>query len=120
MKNFMELTVGIGPAESVSLILGDAEMKESLVFQDYKVANGDGKEEQAIAILVFEKYFFRNNSSASLTVTVSNFEGETTIKCISTGNGAGIFNIGWGAGKSFMKPIRKTLESHILEVKEDS
>jgi hypothetical protein len=116
MKEYEEFTVEILPVDAVTLLLADAEIKETLVFQDYKVALGGVTDEQAIAILVFEKYFFRINSSATLTITISNFEGETTVKCISTGNGDGIFDIGWGAGKSFIKPIRKVLDPHILEI----
>jgi hypothetical protein len=117
MRSYLEFTVDIDPFDAVSMILSDEDFKQELVFQDYKVANDDAN---AIAILVFERYFFRNNSTATLTITVSNFEGDTTLKCISTGNGEGIFDIGWWAGKSFIKPIRKMFNPNILEIKDES
>lgn len=120
MRSYLEFTVDIQPFDAVSLLLSDSELKEDLVFQDYKVVDKDNKHAEAIAILVFERYFFRNNSTATLTVTVSNFEGDTTLKCISTGNGDGVFDIGWWAGKSFIKPVRKILDPHMLKIVEES
>ncbi|MGD6967370.1 DUF6054 family protein [Rossellomorea vietnamensis] len=119
MRSYLEFTVDLKPFDAVSRILSDPDYKEELAFQDYKVANGKDEDPNAIAILVFEKYFFRNNSTATLTVTVSDFEGDTTVKCISTGNGDGVFDIGWWAGKSFMKPLRKILDPYILEMKQE-
>ncbi|WP_113928118.1 DUF6054 family protein [Bacillus sp. P14.5] len=119
MRSYLEFTVNLKPFDTVSLILSDPDYKQELAFQDYKVANGKDEEPNTIAIIVFEKYFFRNNSTATLTVTVSDFEGDTTVKCISTGNGDGVFDIGWWAGKSFIKPLRKILDPYILEVKEE-
>ncbi|WP_421378157.1 DUF6054 family protein [Bacillus salacetis] len=115
MRSYLEFTVDLEPVDAVALLLKDAEMKEALVFQDYKVSTG-ADPEQAIAVLVLEKYFFRNNSTATLTITVSNFEGVTTLKCISTGNGTGLIDIGLWAGRSFIKPVRKILAPHILEI----
>jgi hypothetical protein len=62
------------------------------------------------------KIFSVYDNTATLTVTVDNYTGVTVVKCISAGNGQGIFNIGLGAGKSFIKPIRNKLESHIIEI----
>ncbi|MGM0846461.1 MAG: DUF6054 family protein [Bacillota bacterium] len=120
MKSYLEFTVKKKPLDTVSLILSDSDYQQELAFQDYMVADLTDDNTKAIAILVFEKYFFRNNSTATLTVTVSDFEGETTVKCISTGNGDGVFDIGWWAGKSFMKPLRKILDPYILQIKEES
>ncbi|MEH7399960.1 MULTISPECIES: DUF6054 family protein [Bacillaceae] len=115
MKHYLEFTVNIKPVQVSQILLEDTELKSNLIFQDYKVA-----EEKEIAILVFQKYFFRNDSTATLTVTIDNFSGETYVKCISSGNGEGIFDIGWGAGKSFIKPIRLKLAANLLEVIEDN
>jgi len=111
MKHFLEFTVDVKPTQAVQRIFEDIELKSNLIFEDYKAAD-----EKEIAILVFQKFFFRNNSTATLTVTVDNFSGVTAVKCISSGNGEGFFDIGWGAGTSFMKPIRKKLESNIIEI----
>ncbi|TYR73593.1 hypothetical protein FZC79_18330 [Rossellomorea vietnamensis] len=119
MRSYLEFTVDLKPFDAVSRILSHPDYKEELAFQDYKVASGKDEDAKAVAILVFEKYFFRNNSTATLTVTVSDFEGDTTVKCISTGNGDGVFDIGWWAGKSFIKPLRKILDPYILEMKQE-
>ncbi|KQL33576.1 hypothetical protein AN960_21130 [Bacillus sp. FJAT-25509] len=115
MKHYTEFTVNIKPTQATQLILEDTDLQSNLIFQDYKAA-----EEKEIVILVFQKYFFRNNSTATLTVTIDNFSGDTYVKCISSGNGDGIFDIGWGAGKSFIKPIRLKLAANILEIIEDN
>jgi hypothetical protein len=120
MQSYSEFTVDLKPVEAVALLLSDGDLREQLVFQDYKVSTVTDAEEKAIAILVLEKYFFRNNNTATLTITVSNFEGETTLKCISTGNGTGIIDIGLWAGKSFIKSVQKILTPHILEMAEES
>ncbi|XZF74944.1 DUF6054 family protein [Bacillus sp. AL-1R] len=114
MKHYLEFTVNIKPVQVSQMIIEETELKSNLIFQDYKVA-----EEKEIAILVFQKFFLRNNSTATLTVTIDNFNGVTYVKCISSGNGEGMFDIGWGAGKSFIKPIRLRLAANILEIIED-
>lgn len=116
MKHYLEFTVNVKPVQAAQLIFEDVELKSKLIFEDYKVIEAVEKE---IAILIFEKFFIRNNSTATLTVTIDNFGGETFVKCISSGNGEGLFDIGWGAGKSFIKPIRNKLASNIIEIKED-
>ncbi|WP_226665184.1 DUF6054 family protein [Metabacillus litoralis] len=113
MKKYSEFKLNIEPFEASMKITENSEVKELIVFYDYKVA-GDGN--KRISILVLEKFFLRNNSTASLTVTIDNFEGETVMKCVSTGNGEGFFDIGWGAGKSFINSVRHPLEQHIVEV----
>ncbi|ODG90118.1 MULTISPECIES: DUF6054 family protein [Bacillaceae] len=115
MKHYLEFTVNINPNQATQLILEDLDLKSNLIFQDNKVAD-----EKEVVILVFQKFFFRNNSTATLTVTIDNFSGVTYVKCISSGNGEGIFDFGWGAGKSFIKPIRLKLATNILDVIEDN
>lgn len=113
MKHFLEFKINIKPIQAVQLILDDKQLKSKLIFEDYKVIQDDEKE---IVILVFEKFFLRNNCTATLTVTIDNFNSGTIVKCISSGNGEGILDIGMGAGKSFISSLRKNLESNILEI----
>ncbi|NRD79865.1 hypothetical protein HPT25_21240 [Bacillus sp. BRMEA1] len=117
MRQYLELTIDVKPFQAVQLILENKEIKSALIFDDYKVTGDDEKE---ISILVFEKFFFRTGNTASLTVTVDNFGGVTVVKCISSGNGDGILDIDWGVGKSFIKQIRKKLDSHIIEVMKET
>lgn len=117
MRQYIELTVDVKPFQAVQLILEDMDLKSTLIFEDYKVTEVDEKE---ISILVFEKFFLRTGNTATLTVTIDNISGVTIIKCISAGNGDGILDIDLGAGKSFMKPIRKKLEPHIIEITKET
>jgi len=66
-------------------------------------------EDKEITTLVFDNFFFRNGSTASLTVLLDHIEGETVMKCVSTGNGEGILDIGWGSGKSFINRKRRVV-----------
>ncbi|QKE71293.1 hypothetical protein HPK19_00060 [Arthrobacter citreus] len=115
MKHYLEFTVNVKPDEAAKFILEDSDLTSNLIFQDRKVAG-----ENEIVILVFEKFFFRNNSTATLTVTIDDFSSVTYVKCISSGNGEGLFDFGWGAGKSFIRPIKEILEEHILDIIEDN
>ncbi|WP_312471841.1 DUF6054 family protein [Neobacillus sp.] len=117
MRQYIEFTVNVKPFQAVQLIVDDKDLKSDLIFEDYKVT---GEDEREISILVFEKFFLRTGNTATLTLTVDNFSGVTIIKCISAGNGGGILDTDWGAGKSFIKPIRKKLESHIIEITEET
>lgn len=115
MKKYAEFKLNIDPFEAAMKLTESNDVKELIVFYDYKVADDDKR----ICIFVLEKFFLRNSSTASLTITVDNFNGETIMKCISTGNGEGLFDIGWGAGKSFINSARYPVEEHIIEVVQD-
>ncbi|TXC86066.1 hypothetical protein FS935_18650 [Metabacillus litoralis] len=112
MKKYSEFKLNIEPFEAAMILTENSEIKELIVFYDYKVADDDKR----ICLFVLEKFFLRNSSTASLTVTIDNFEGETIMKCVSTGNGEGLFDIGWGAGRSFINSARHPLEAYIIEV----
>ncbi|KAB2331880.1 DUF6054 family protein [Bacillus mesophilum] len=113
MKKYSEFKLKITPFDAAVLLTEIEELKDLLVFQDYKLTEGQDKQ---ISILIFEKFYFRTTSFASLTVVFDNFEGETVMKCISAGNGDGLFNFGLGSGKNFIKSIRSPLEDYIVEV----
>ncbi|PGY11359.1 DUF6054 family protein [Bacillus sp. AFS031507] len=117
MRHYLEFTVDVKPFQAVQLILEDKDIKSTLIFEDYKVTENVEKE---ISILVFEQFFLRTGNTASLTVTVDNFTGVTIIKCITAGNGDGILDIDWGAGKALLKPVRKKLESNIIEISKET
>lgn len=113
MRKYAEFKLDVKPFKAAMILTEDHDVKDLIVFYDYKVTGADDRQ---ISILVMEKFFFRNGSTASLTVTIDNFEGETVMKCVSTGNGEGFFDIGWGAGRSFIQSARSPLEEHITEV----
>ncbi|MFA6941164.1 MAG: DUF6054 family protein [Clostridiaceae bacterium] len=67
-------------------------------------------------VLIFEKYYFRSNNRAALTVTINNFNGDTEISSISAGSSEGlIFHFDWGAGDDFAASVKSLLEKFVVE-----
>ena len=66
-------------------------------------------------LLVFEKYYMRNSSRASLSVLISGPEGNTPgtviVDAIGAGGGQGaLFSFSWGAEEAFAGIVEKILE----------
>jgi len=73
-------------------------------------------ENMSSIIVIYEKYFMRNSSRASLVVTINNFNGVTEIESISSGSSQGmIFNFDWGAGDQFANSVKNLFESYIMD-----
>lgn len=71
-------------------------------------------EDQRLIVLVFEKYFMRNSSRASLTVTIENLRDVTNVHAVGSGGGQGmIFKFDWGAADSFVNQVTKAVEGFI-------
>ncbi|MUK87893.1 hypothetical protein GMD78_05705 [Ornithinibacillus sp. L9] len=113
MMKYVEFKVSLEPYQAFNKLMSDIELKSCLVFNDRKSIKFSNEE---MFILVYEKYYLRINSTASLTVTLDNLNGETIVKCISTGNSEGLLNISWGADKQFIKIVEKILEPNLEEV----
>jgi hypothetical protein len=117
MMELLELKVNIEPSQAVNKLISNNQLKTALVFEEHKIIK-DSKYE--LFIMVFEKYYLRTNSTASLTVTVDNLNGATIIKCISTGSSAGMFMLSFGAGKDFIKIVKTILETNIEDIIRES
>ena len=62
-------------------------------------------------LTVFERYFIRNDSVASLTLHIHPLENEQVeVIMIVSGSETGIFKIDWWIGKSIMKTMDKLIE----------
>lgn len=61
--------------------------------------------------LILERLFMRNSSYASLTALFVSENGKVTVDLVTSGEGSGVFNISWGAGKSYIKDVEKCLTS---------
>jgi hypothetical protein len=59
---------------------------------------------------VFQKYYFRNNSYAGLTVVISGKADIITVEAIGSAGGQGIFNISYGAESNFTELVYTLLE----------
>jgi hypothetical protein len=61
---------------------------------------------------VYDKYFMRNSSRASLSLTVVEDGRTTHVIAIGAGGSQGvIFNFSWGAETELVDVVRKTLET---------
>lgn len=75
----------------------------------YAVSDG-GK---SLVVMVFEKYYMRNSSRASLTVTIDDLGGVTRVHAVGSGGGQGaIFGFDWGAASSFASYVSDALEKY--------
>lgn len=62
-----------------------------------------------VILRVYQKYYFRNNSQASLTIMMVARGGVIDAKLISSGGGAGLINVNWGSEKEFTGIAVRTL-----------
>lgn len=60
-------------------------------------------------LLVYEKYFFRNNSYASLTVLLTQQDEKQTAQIVVSGSGAGMANVSLAAGGQLAKECVQAL-----------
>lgn len=71
--------------------------------------------ENTVIMISFEKYYFRNNSSASLTVLLA--DGETqTADIVGFGGGEGLLNLSWGANADFANKAADILAQYGFNV----
>lgn len=81
-----------------------------LVSENWREANG-----LDIALLSFERYYFRNNSYAGLTVMLTESEETQTADVIGFGGGEGLFNFSFGANSETAELAEKLLREHGFE-----
>ena len=100
-------SVSLSPKEAMEKI--KYEQNAELVHEDLFALG----EDKYICILVFEKYYFRVENRAALTVIIDNTTGKTRVKSIASGSSKGIiFNFDWGAGDSFARSICNILAKY--------
>lgn len=66
---------------------------------------GSGK----LVLLVYEKYYIRNGSYASLTILLTEENGMQTAEIVPSGGGEGLLNISYGANGSFARDAERVL-----------
>ncbi|GAB6168318.1 hypothetical protein JCM1393_07780 [Clostridium carnis] len=98
--------VSISPQEVENLI----EKKLKYEFIDSsRYCIGDNK---YILTLIYEKYFFRNNSKAAIIIIIDNMDGYTKVKSVGAAAGAGALNINWGAENELVEDVEKILSEY--------
>lgn len=88
-------------------------IKKNLAFDNYEQSTTYGFEfEYGKGYLtVFERYFIRNDSVASLTLHILPLENkQVELIMIVSGSETGILKIDWWIGKSMMKTMDKLIE----------
>jgi hypothetical protein len=103
-------TLPRGAAETANYLTGEIEssgLSCSLIEEDVEVING-----VTVIVRVFEKYYMRNNSRASLALAVAGNENECHVTAIGSGGGeSALFSFDWGAGDDFVSVVEKALLS---------
>lgn len=107
----LEFTTKISPSECAKILRQHSYTGQNLVHEEYHELC-DGKQ---ICTMVFDRYYLRTSSRASLTVILENFYGSNRVRCISAGSSEGMFKFDWGAGKNFSKWAETILEPYIVK-----
>jgi len=105
----INMKVSISPIEAAKRIVQDLESRSSSceLVDRYESRNDYGQE---IIVLVFEKFYMRNSSRASLTVTLENLRDVTQVHAIGSGGGQGLFfKFDWGASNEFSSEVLSAL-----------
>jgi hypothetical protein len=67
----------------------------------------------AFYLMVFDKYYMRNSSRASLSVTVLGHGDTVYVDAIGAGGGQGaLFNFSWGAEENFVDLVPQILYNY--------
>ncbi len=104
-----EFNISITPKEAYHIL--NNEVKAELIFKEIK-STDEGKE---YAVLVFEKYYFRAENRAALTIIIDNMDGVSSVKAIAAGSSKGLFlNFDWGAAYSFAESVKEILNKYII------
>ena len=62
-------------------------------------------------LMVFEKYYWRNESYTSLSVSVTGDSQSAYVDIIGAGGGGGLFNISFGSEEEFVENLAEALEA---------
>ncbi len=108
----VRMTVSLAPGEAERIIahaVGSSGMSVEQIGSHHSTSP-DGK---AAILLVYDKYYMRNSSRASLSVLIENVGGSTTVVAIGSGGSQGaIFNFDWGSASNFEKTISQAMQPY--------
>jgi len=66
--------------------------------------------ETSLIVSVYDKYYMRNSSRASLTLTVAGCGDRVFVSAIGAGGGQGVFlNFSWGAEENFVAVVEQAM-----------
>ncbi len=109
----IDMNVSLSPHQAADIVTSavtQGSLSAELV--DSYTADGNGV---TCVTLVFDKYFMRNSSRASLSVTIENLKGFTHVHAAGSGGGQGaLWNFDWGAGSRFTRDVADALAQYQL------
>ncbi|MGC3955153.1 MAG: DUF6054 family protein [Propionicimonas sp.] len=108
------MTVSLTPSQAAQLVRQQVEASGASVecVGEYVNRAPDGRE---VILLVFEKYFMRNSSRASLSVVLESLNGQTWAGYLGSGGGQGaVFGFDWGTAEDFASAVTAALEPYVL------
>ena len=107
------INVKISPSEAARVI--EQHITKSGFTPEKTGSYGNRSPEGREAImLVFEKYFMRNSSRASLSVMIDDLKGYTTVHAVGSGGGQmTLFKFDWGASENFENLVEQALRSYV-------
>ncbi len=108
----VRMTVSLPPSEAANIIAHAIQNSGMSVEQigSHHSTSPDGK---AAILLVYDKYYMRNSSRASLSVLIENVGGSTTVVAIGSGGSQGaIFNFDWGSANNFEKAVVSAMQPY--------
>ncbi len=100
-QNNMEIEGVLSDWLSSNILSDDGFFIKRIKKQDYK-----------ITIFIAEDYYFRINSTLTLTVIVEETDNETTVEVVSSGGKEGILGFSYGAEKSAVNRIVELLREN--------
>lgn len=101
--------IGNGNASEIAQILSN-EIQNSAMSCELVDSSSRVIGDMAYYLMVFDKYYMRNSSRASLTVSVIGYGGLIYVDAIGAGGGQGaLFNFSWGAEEDFVGTVEQIL-----------
>ncbi len=104
--------VGSGDVSEISALLLQGIRDSGLsceMIDSVRRTNGTAQ----VNVMVFEKYYWRASSRASLTVVICGENGQVTVDAIGSGGGQGVvFKFSWGAEDDFVGTVGDILRQY--------
>ncbi len=101
-----DISVSISVENVVDILIGQMFWCD-LIYEEHHTTGN-----KSVSILMFEKYYFRNESYAGLTVTISNEYEVTKVIAIASAGSHSAFNFSLGADTNFTNKVIRILEPY--------
>ena len=110
----VNLFVSVSPQEAEELIT-ETIVNGSITGELIDKYTKNAENGTSVAVLVFDKHYYRVGNRLTLTVTIDNLDGKTHIHAIGGGGGEGLFRWDAGAAESFEDCIYDAIYKYIIK-----